>query len=113
MPYETGATLIDSYSTFVYGDGNVVKHMYQRDGIHHNTRGSSALVRCINKSLTIVKTKQAMTGRYHTDTQNTKRQEQQKNGYWRFRTEPKVFGSLCKICGRNNHKTVDCRYREW
>ena len=53
---ETGAAVIDTYSSFVYGDGNTVRQYYSRDGVHLNKFGSRTLVRAINQQFQIVKT---------------------------------------------------------
>ena len=52
---DTGAKLIDTYSAFIHSDGHPMMDLFHRDGIHLNQRGSSNLVRCINKYVPIVK----------------------------------------------------------
>lgn len=43
-----GATCIDVYSSFIYGNGLTTTYYYHRDGIHLNTRGTNRLVHCVD-----------------------------------------------------------------
>lgn len=62
---ETGASVIDCYNPFVYGDGNQIGHYYMRDGIHLSVQGSKTLVFTINKAVKIIKPKQPRMTRYN------------------------------------------------
>jgi hypothetical protein len=67
---KTDVELIDTYSSFVYGDGSIMKHYFARDGTHHNKYGSKTLVAAINRCVYIVKRKLnhangAMRSRYY------------------------------------------------
>ena len=55
---KTGADLINTYQSFVYGDGSSVRHYFTRDGIHLNRNGSQTLVRVLNKHIQIVKNRE-------------------------------------------------------
>jgi len=61
---ETGANVIETNPSFVYGDGNMVRHYFTRDGIHLSEYGSRTLVKAINQRLQITKPK----GRSNTGT---------------------------------------------
>ncbi|KAH3883875.1 hypothetical protein DPMN_007843 [Dreissena polymorpha] len=54
---ETYAQSIEVYIKFIYGNGNIVQHLYGRDGIHLHARGCSTLVANINKAVTIIQQK--------------------------------------------------------
>ena len=47
--------LIDTYSPFIYGDGDRARYYYYRDGIHLNKAGSSMLVTTIDKHVSVTK----------------------------------------------------------
>ena len=62
---DSDAHLIDVSKRFTYGDGSVVQHFFQQDGIHLSDRGSRTLVSAINQLLSIVKPRtQAPEQRY-------------------------------------------------
>ena len=47
--------LIDTYSPFIYSDGERARYYYYRDGIHLNKTGSSRLVTTIDKHVSVTK----------------------------------------------------------
>lgn len=50
-----GAKTIDIYTAYVYGNGSPAVHYFQRDGIHLNNNGTRTLVRCLDKTVPIVR----------------------------------------------------------
>ena len=54
---ETDAKYIELYTSFIYGNGNMAKHLYGSDGIHLQAKGCSTLVANINKAVHIIKQK--------------------------------------------------------
>lgn len=54
---ELNVSKINSYSTFIYGDGSTVRQYYYRDGIHLSRSGTSILLQTLNKAVTIMSRK--------------------------------------------------------
>ncbi|KAL4231846.1 hypothetical protein ACF0H5_009422 [Mactra antiquata] len=52
---QTGTEEIDCYRSFVYGDGNIVRHFFVPDGIHLSRFDSKTLVGSINKRIHVIK----------------------------------------------------------
>lgn len=121
---ETGATLIDTYSSYVYGDGNVVRHYFTRDGIHHSGLGSRTLVTVINQHLQIVKRAGHSASREmrighttlteHISVDGFSGHSPQSSGRTRHGAAlVNVQRRFCRQCNLSNHDTRDCRRRLW
>jgi len=67
---DSDAHLIDVNKRFTYGDGSVVQHFFQLDGIHLSDLGARTRVLAINQSRSIVKPRtHAPEQRYTVKTQ--------------------------------------------
>lgn len=51
---ELQCTIID-YKIFTFGNGSTVRYFYNRDGIHLNPKGTSTLLRAIDKTVSVIK----------------------------------------------------------
>lgn len=54
----TEVSCIDVYNSFVYDNGRSIRHLYHRDGIHLNEKGSSQLIKRIHGNVSVIKLKQ-------------------------------------------------------
>ena len=52
---QSPATLIDCYPLFVFGNGKAVDLLFHKDGIHLVQKGTSTLLKVIDKSIPILK----------------------------------------------------------
>ena len=52
---QSPATLIDCYPSFVFGNGKAVDLLFHKDGIHLVQKGTSTLLKVIDKSVPILK----------------------------------------------------------
>ena len=123
----TSATIIDSYSAFVYCNGNAEKRLFHRDGIHLSVPGSSTLVKVINNSVKITKQRvhkeisvssinmQQTPVSWRPDTTGGWRRvtmggwRQPKSGSWRTQNPRRSSRPYCIHCNMTNHTTKECR----
>ena len=118
---------INCYNALVYGDGSRVRQFYHMDGIHLNSKGTSTLLKTIDKSIPVIRKRkssraqqangtynknrngpvsyemrQLETPRFHTRRVKSPKNQQQ------YRPKSHEWWFPCSNCGRNNHKTDEC-----
>ncbi|XP_053384722.1 uncharacterized protein LOC128550211 [Mercenaria mercenaria] len=131
----TDVNLIQSYDKFVYGDGSTIQDYYHPDGIHLNKKGTSILVKTIDKSIRIVRKSSGnrkdrfdanvssqstpRRDRYgHSEEHRGGRRERRYSGELEYNTyqNRQSWNSnrqrkWCTNCRMTNHNTVDCGTR--
>ena len=101
LSQELHVNIIDTYSSFVYGDGNTARNYYMRDGIHLNNHGTRNLVSSINRVIPVIKLKATTTpGTTRNDTSASDRIHHSLNNQRDL---------YCNYCMVRNHNTRDCR----
>lgn len=97
------AKYLDINQSFIYEDGHTRLYLYHADGIHLNWRGSSTLVRTIDRTVPIVRNTPQRSSRSDTRDRYSDRHANIRRPTWRSPQQK------CENCGLSNHATFECR----
>ena len=110
---QSPATLIDCYPSFVFGNGKAVDLLFHKDGIHLVQKGTSTLLKVIDKSVPILKRPSSLNKVINFKPHEKRRQYSQiSDDRQHARNTPKTK-RRCWNCGLTNHFSCECRYSFW
>ncbi|KAH3861592.1 hypothetical protein DPMN_024525 [Dreissena polymorpha] len=94
--------IVDCHQAFVFGNENTARNYYHRDGIHLNTKGTSALVTAIIRQLPITR---------HGSENRYVKKHPQIACFLTDRDGNRV--KKCTVCGLLNHSADECYRNRW
>ena len=108
---QLAASLIDCYSSFVYGTGKTAEALCHMDRIHLLPAGTRTLIKVIDKIVSIIKTKLAVKNpgviRSKEESKNGQRKRVNFNDSQVHQNRRKS-GKRCWNCVRSNHFSNEC-----